>query len=143
MSTRADLGGVDTVDVPGVVLAITAVMAAMASFLVGSGFGPTATALVAWLSLLLAASWVAFVDEGATTWHRMGAVVFGAVCAVGFITTSQSVWGLTFPSVALAAAVGRRRSSPRLVAAAAWLAATVFVVLGNVLQQPSRSGSLV
>ncbi len=135
MSTRADLGGVDTVDVPGVVLAITAVLAAAASFLVkpGSGFGPAATALVAWLSLLLAACWVGFVDEGATTWHRMGAVVFGAVCAVGFITTSQSVWGLTFPSVALAAALGRRRSSPRLVAAAAWLAAIVFVVLGNVL----------
>ena len=68
MSTRAEFDAVEAVDVRGIVLAITAVLAAVATFLLrpGSGVGPAAFAFLAWLAVLWAASWAALVDDGSS-----------------------------------------------------------------------------
>lgn len=136
MSTGTESAAVEAGDVRGIVLAITAVLAAVATFLVtpGSGVGPAALALLAWLAVLWAASWAAFVGDGASTWHRIGAAVFAAAVGAGFVAAIEYAWALAFPAVALAGALVRRRSPARFVAAAAWLAAIVYILVGPELQ---------
>lgn len=132
MSTETELRAGEAPDVGGVVLAGTTVSAAVATFLVtpGSGVGPAALAFFAWLAVLWAASWAAFVDDVSSVWHRVGAVAFAATISAGFVETVESAWALVFPTVALAAALGRRRSPARFVAAAAWLVVIVHILVG-------------
>lgn len=136
MSPETELRAVEALDVGGVVLAGTAILAAVATFLVtpGSGVGPAALAFFAWLAVLWAASWAALADDVSSIWHRIGAVVFAATISAGFVAAVESAWALVFPTVALAAALGRRRSPARFVAAAAWLVAIVYILVGAELQ---------
>jgi hypothetical protein len=132
MSMEANGGPARTVDVRGIAVAVSAVLAMWATFLVtpGSGVGPAALAVLAWFALLWLASWVAFIDDHAGVRHWLGAIMFAAAGCVGLIATVESPWALAFPGVALAVVLGRKRSLACFLAAVAWVVAITYTFVG-------------
>ena len=133
ISARAQTEPAAIEDPGGIGLLVAAIVAAVATLFVGpgSGAGPAALAVLAWLVLILVACWVAVVTDDVSIGDRTGAVVLASMLAGGFIATADSPWAMAFPAVAMIDALGRRRSKPRLLAVATFLGTVLYVLVGG------------